>query len=70
MDKIWQDIFYIDDSKPKCLPDKYYALAIRQIRIITIAFGNEDILITYCDTNDNYHTLDLKKLPFHKLLIE
>lgn len=70
MDKKWQDIFYIDDSKPKCLPTKYYVLAIRCVQLINISFSNDGILITYVDVSGQSNRVELKKLLYHKLLIE
>lgn len=78
MDITWQDIFYIN-SKPKNKPLGYdifgdyleeVVFGVRLVHILTIAFGTYDIKIDYKDEKNNYHSVTLKKLPYHYLRIE
>lgn len=72
MDKEWQDIFYVKSriTPIPLIKNEELIWGVRCVHIITIAFGTSDIKIDYRDSDGNYESMHLQKLPFHILIIE
>ena len=70
MDNKYQDIFYINSKITPVPLFEELKWGVRMVHIITIAFGDKDIKIDYKDSDGDYVSVTLQKLPFHKLIIE
>ena len=68
MDKDYQDIYY-EKMEFNSTFNKI-EWAVREIHIISISFGTEDIKILYKDVNGKYHDKVLMKKRFYRIVIE
>ena len=69
MDAKYQDIIYVDKRLTPIPLYHEVAWGIRCVHVITISFGDKDIVILYRDEKNEYHKQVLKKLPYHELQI-
>lgn len=71
MDKKYQDIRYINKSNPFTGPEfEWMVWGVREVELVSISFGTEHMWITYCNDEGKHITQKLKKLPYHKLIID